>query len=99
MQPKLGGRCIGARAQWAHLVLGVDLGQLDRLLEDAVNLLQGDGLLPVIEGARHEDVVRSMLPRGLLARAEPKRAAMLTMKRYICPCRRKNSVQSGMAGM
>jgi hypothetical protein len=49
----------------------VDLGQLDRLLEDAVDLLEGDGLLPVVKGACDEDVVRSVLPRGLLAGAEP----------------------------
>jgi hypothetical protein len=77
-QPQLGGSCAAARRRRrAHLVLSVDLGQLDRLLENAVDLLQGDGLLPVVKGARDEDVVRSVLPRGLLAGAEPT---------YVRPC-------------
>lgn len=46
----------------AHLVLGVDFGQLDRLLKDAVLILQLDRLPPVIEGASHEDLIGRVFP-------------------------------------
>jgi hypothetical protein len=45
-----------------YLVLDVFLWELDLLLEDAVCLLELDGLLPVIEGARNEDFVGIVFP-------------------------------------
>ena len=46
----------------AHLVLGVGFGQLDRLLEDAILVLELDRLPPVIEGASHVDLIGRVFP-------------------------------------
>jgi hypothetical protein len=45
-----------------HLVLCLGLGQLDRLLEDAVLLVQLDCFLPVVKGASHMDVFGIVFP-------------------------------------
>jgi hypothetical protein len=50
------------RAPDTYLVLYVSLGELDRLLEDAILLLELDRLHPVIEGAGDVDLVSRMLP-------------------------------------
>jgi hypothetical protein len=54
-----------------HLVLCVGLGQLDRLLEDAIVVLEADRLLPVVKGAGDENLIRSVFPNGVLVHVEP----------------------------
>lgn len=43
------------------------LGQLDRLLEDAILELELDCLPPVIEGASHVDIIGGVFPGSALA--------------------------------
>ena len=51
----------------AHLVLRVELGQLDRLSEDAIRVLvQLDCFPPVIKGAGHVDIGGSVFPGRVL---------------------------------
>lgn len=45
-----------------NLVLDMFLGQLNLLLEDAIYLLELDGLLPVIEGACDKDFIGEVFP-------------------------------------
>jgi hypothetical protein len=47
-----------------HLVLCLCLGELDRLLEDAVLLFKLDRLLPVVKGAGDMDVLGVVFPGG-----------------------------------
>lgn len=63
-------------AQWTHLVLCLGLGQLDGLLEDAALLLELDGLLPIVEGAGHVNVLGVMFPADseLSAQCDSRRA-------------------------
>jgi hypothetical protein len=101
-QPKLGGSCARGRGRrQAYLVLCMDLGKLDRLLEDAVDLLERDGLLPVIECAGDEDVVRSVFPEAWwLANVEPRAVewnATYHEKVYFPIVGGRISVQSGIA--
>jgi hypothetical protein len=49
----------------------VGLGQLDRLLEDAIVVLEADRLLPVVKGAGDENLIRSVFPNVLLVHVEP----------------------------
>ena len=51
-----------------HLVLGVDLGQLHLLPEDAIDLVQLDGLLPVVEGAGDKNFVGRVFPVAKISR-------------------------------
>ena len=71
-----GGRRQARVAQWTHLILCLGLGQLDGLLEDAALLLELDGLLPIVEGAGHVNVVGVMFPadRELSAQCDSRRA-------------------------
>jgi len=47
----------------AYLVLGVNLGQLDRLLEDTILVLfELDCLPPVVKGASHIDLIGRVFP-------------------------------------
>ena len=57
-----GGRRVSHGGRRTHLVLCLGLGQLDGLLEDAALLLKLDGLLPVVEGAGHVNVLGVMFP-------------------------------------
>jgi hypothetical protein len=54
----------------------VGLGQLDRLLEDAVVVLEADRLLPVVKGAGDENLVRRVFPSGVLVHVESTRQQM-----------------------
>ena len=45
-----------------HLVLDVFLWQLDLLLEDVIDLVELDRLLPVVEGACDEDLIGIVFP-------------------------------------
>ena len=56
----------GAGSGRTHLVLSVKLGQLDRLLEDAIFQLELDCLPPVIEGASHVDIIGGVFPGSAL---------------------------------
>jgi hypothetical protein len=67
-----------------HLVLDVFLWQLDLLLEDVIDPVELDGLLPVIEGACDEDFIGIVfpVPNGQSARVkeEPSGSATYHLK-------------------
>jgi hypothetical protein len=78
----------------------VGLGQLDRLLEDAIVLLQPHRLLPVIECAGDEDLIRSVFPKRLLADVEPKKGDHTYHEKVYLPMSaEKIAVQSGIGGV